>query len=61
MNLFWALERMKRFTRANLDRSVLELKIGLEYEALAITQEDEGINRKMGRNGEYLFNDGAGC
>ncbi len=59
VNLFWALERMKRFTRANLDRSVLELKIGLEYEALAITQEDEGINRKMGRNGEYLFNDGA--
>jgi methylthioribose-1-phosphate isomerase len=59
VNLFWALERMKRFARANLDRSVLELKIGLEYEALAITQEDEMINQKMGRYGEPLLADGA--
>lgn len=59
VNLFWALERMKRFAHANLDRSVLELKIGLEYEALAITQEDEMINQKMGRNGETFLADGA--
>lgn len=59
VNLFWALERMKRFAHANLDRSVLELKIGLEYEALAITQEDETINQKMGRNGERFLADGA--
>lgn len=59
VNLFWALERMKRFAHANLDRSVLELKIGLEYEALAITQEDEMINQTMGRHGEPLIPDGA--
>ncbi len=59
VNLFWALERMKRFARANLDRSVLELKIGLEYEALAITQEDETINRQIGRHGEALIVDGS--
>lgn len=59
VNLFWALERMKRFAHANLDRSVLELKIGLEYEALAITQEDEMINQKMGQYGEPLLADGA--
>ncbi|MCD6583027.1 MAG: S-methyl-5-thioribose-1-phosphate isomerase, partial [Desulfuromusa sp.] len=41
VNLSWALERMKHFIQSNLDRSVLELKIGLEFEALAITQEDE--------------------
>jgi methylthioribose-1-phosphate isomerase len=59
VNLFWALERMKHFTHSNLDRSVLELKIGLEYEALAITQEDEKINKKMGRHGEAFLADGA--
>ena len=59
VNLFWALERMKRFAHANLDRSVAELKIGLEYEALAIAQEDEMINRKMGKYGEPLLPDGA--
>ncbi len=59
VNLFWALERMKHFTQSNLDRSVMELKIGLEYEALAITQEDEKINRKMGQNGEHFLADGA--
>lgn len=59
VNLFWALERMKSFARANLDRSVLELKIGLEYEALAITQEDEQLCIKLGRQGESLIPDGA--
>ena len=59
VNLFWALERMKHFAQSNLDRSVVELKIGLEYEALAITQEDEKINQQMGRHGEPLLADGA--
>jgi len=59
VNLVWALERMKHFTESNLERSVLELKIGLEYEALAITQEDEKINRAMGKHGEVLIPDGA--
>jgi methylthioribose-1-phosphate isomerase len=59
VNLVWALERMKHFTESNLDRSVLELKIGLEYEALAITEEDEKINRAMGKHGEGLIPDGA--
>jgi methylthioribose-1-phosphate isomerase len=38
---------------------VLELKIGLEYEALAITQEDEQLCIKLGRQGESLIPDGA--
>ena len=59
VNLVWALERMKRFAHANLDRSVMELKIGLEYEALAITQEDEAINRRLGQQGQGLLADGA--
>ena len=59
VNLSWALERMKHFAESNLDRSVLELKIGLEFEALAITQEDEKANRQMGQYGEPLLADGA--
>jgi len=59
VNLFWALDRMKSFAHANLDRSVLELKIGLEFEALAITQEDEQLCIKLGRKGESLLPDGA--
>ena len=59
VNLSWALERMKHFAESNLDRSVLELKIGIEYEALAITQEDEKINQQMGQHGEPLLDDGA--
>lgn len=59
VNLFWALERMKHFAESNLDRSVMELKIGLEFEALAITQEDEQANRKMGQYGEHFLADGA--
>lgn len=59
VNLFWALKRMQNFAEANLDRSVMELKIGLEYEALAIAQEDEQINRKLGRLGAELIPDQA--
>ncbi len=59
VNLFWALERMKHFAESNLDRSVPELKIGLEFEALAITQEDEQANRKLGQHGEHFLADGA--
>ncbi|HKJ04047.1 MAG TPA: S-methyl-5-thioribose-1-phosphate isomerase [Geopsychrobacteraceae bacterium] len=59
VNLFWALERMKSFAHANLDRTVMELKIGLEFEALAITQEDEKLCKKLGRAGESLIPDGA--
>lgn len=59
VNLVWALERMKRFAHANLDRSVMELKIGLEFEALAILQEDEQLCVKLGQQGQELIPDGA--
>jgi methylthioribose-1-phosphate isomerase len=55
VNLCWALERMKKFLLANQDRPVLQLKIALEFEALAIAEEDERINRQMGRHGAALM------
>ena len=59
VNLCWALERMKSLVRANALQPVINLKIALEYEALAIAEEDLRINRAMGRHGEALLADGA--
>ncbi|TYO99084.1 methylthioribose-1-phosphate isomerase [Geothermobacter ehrlichii] len=55
VNLFWALERMQSFARSHADRPVLQIKIALEYEALAILEEDERINRAMGEHGQKLL------
>jgi len=57
VNLFWALERMQSLVRANPDQPVGNLKIGLEYEAMAINDEDIRINMSMGRHGAELLPD----
>jgi methylthioribose-1-phosphate isomerase len=59
VNLFWALERMQSLVRANVGQTVGNLKIGLEYEAMAIAEEDIRINIKMGTNGAPLIGDNA--
>ena len=55
VNLFWALERMKSLVRANASQPPVNLKIALEYEALAIAEEDLRLSRAMGRHGEPLL------
>jgi len=55
VNLCWALERMKGFARANRDWPVAQIKTALEYEAMAIADEDDRLNRAMGRFGAELF------
>jgi methylthioribose-1-phosphate isomerase len=57
INLCWALERMKSLVHANADQPVDNLKIGLEYEAMAINEDDIRINMKMGRHGAALLPD----
>jgi methylthioribose-1-phosphate isomerase len=57
VNLVWALERMQSLIRANPDQPVENLKIGLEYEAMAINDEDIRINMSMGRHGAELLPD----
>ena len=59
VNLCWALERMKSLVQANAGQPVINLKIALEYEALAIAEEDLRLNRNLGRHGEALFASGA--
>ncbi|MCK5005615.1 MAG: S-methyl-5-thioribose-1-phosphate isomerase, partial [Candidatus Aminicenantes bacterium] len=57
VNLFWALEEMKKvFNIFRTDIQILKKKI-LE-KALEIKNNDEKINRNIGRIGEVVLNDG---
>ena len=58
VNLFWALERMKRVTLENRNLSTTQLQERLKEEAIQIFHEDIEINRNIGRNGATLFKNG---
>ena len=58
VNLFWAIERMKRVLSQNKDRTVKELKPIFVKEAMAIQQEDIAMCRTMGQHGAKLIQDG---
>lgn len=55
VNLFWALERMRSLVRANSEQPVGNLKIALEYEAMAIAEQDVRRNMALGRHGAGLL------
>src|SRR5882724_3366285 len=59
VNLFWAIDRMRRVFTSNRQRSLDTLRTLLEREALAIHDEDIAINRRLGRHGAVLLEDGA--
>jgi methylthioribose-1-phosphate isomerase len=58
VNLFWAIDRMLKTARANLDCPVNDLRTALVNEALEILQDDIRINRLIGQHGAELLNDG---
>jgi len=58
VNLFWALDRMRRVVESCPKESVEELKRCLVDEALKIQEEDKAVCRKMGFNGADLLEDG---
>jgi len=60
VNLFWALDRMKRIWEEVSIFGVEEVKGRLEEEALRIFEEDVEVNRKIGENGKTLICDGDG-
>ena len=60
VNLFWALERMKRKALAHKDLPVAQIKAMLRAEAIQIHREDEAINRSIGENLLTLLKDGMG-
>jgi methylthioribose-1-phosphate isomerase len=59
VNLFWAIERMRRVFTRNQHRSPDTLCTILEREALAIHDEDVAVNRALGQHGAALIEDGA--
>ena len=57
VNLFWAIERMKRLCWNNRGAKIDNLKELLKKEALTIFEEDEQINRQIGINGREFIKD----
>lgn len=59
VNLFWAIERMKRVAGENRDKDVGSLRKILQEEAIRIETEDLQICRDIGKNGAPLVPDNA--
>src|SRR5215813_13769919 len=59
VNLFWAIERMRRVFARNQHRPIDTLRTLLEREALAIHDEDVTANRRMGEHGAQLIENGS--
>src|SRR5271157_5785379 len=57
VNLFWAIERMKRLYASLRGRPAGEIRRRMVEEALAVREEDIAINRAIGRNGAVLVPD----
>jgi len=58
VNLFWAIERMKRTVVSLQGRAVIEVKRSLIEESQRILDEDIAMNKAMGRHGSALIQDG---
>ena len=59
VNLFWAIDRMKRKFEELLPEGLEATRAGMEKEALAIHREDVEMCRRMGAHGAKLLEDGA--
>jgi methylthioribose-1-phosphate isomerase len=57
VNLFWAIERMRRVYAQNQTRDVETLRLMLEREARAVYEEDVSANRALGTHGAALIED----
>ena len=58
VNLFWAIERMKRTLAGSRGQPVVEIKRLLLEESQRILDEDIAMNRALGRHGAALVKDG---
>jgi methylthioribose-1-phosphate isomerase len=60
VNLFWALSRMEDVVKANMDKSVEEVRTLLHDEAVAIRDEDVWVCTQIGENALTLVKPGDG-
>jgi len=59
VNLFWAVERMRRIYHQHRSHGIEAVRHALVREARAMHDEDIRVNREMGRLGQELIADGA--
>jgi methylthioribose-1-phosphate isomerase len=59
VNLFWAIDRMKRVALVNRERELARISELLKEEAIRIETEDLAICKAIGRNGARLVEDGT--
>jgi methylthioribose-1-phosphate isomerase len=59
VNLFWALDRMRRAYAATRTEPAERISARLVEEAVAIHREDLDVNQAIGRHGAALVGDGA--
>jgi methylthioribose-1-phosphate isomerase len=59
VNLFWAIDRMKRVAEANREKGLSEISDILREEAIRIESEDISICMAIGRHGATLVEEGA--
>jgi methylthioribose-1-phosphate isomerase len=59
VNLFWAIERMKKVAQKHRDLSLASIRELLKAEAVAIETEDLAICKEIGRHGAPLIKEGA--
>jgi len=55
VNLFWAIDRMRRVARASANMAAPQFKARLVAEGIAIRDEDEAMCRAIGRHGFSLL------
>ena len=58
VNLFWAIERMKKVAKENNILPLIELKARLKKESIDILNEDIAANKNIGNHGQTLVKDG---
>ena len=58
VNLFWAIERMKKLALENRHLPIPDLKERIREESLTIYEEDIAANRAIGAHGRSLIKDG---
>ena len=59
VNLFWAIERMKRLYKSLRGRPIEEIRSRLVEEAQLMKEEDIAVNRAIGEHGARLLADGT--
>lgn len=57
VNLFWAIDRIKKICINSKDKTIEKLKEEIKEEAIKIYKEDIEINKAIGENGEKFIKD----